>query len=223
MISAMDLDQQPDARVVTVSATYGAAGSLIAPKLADALQFRFLDRTVSSATAVAAASPTESPTEEELKSSPPSRWIASLAQLAASVPGVPTADLGVMGSISDLRTESTHEVSGVAADGRVLILGRAAAVVLAGRPAAFHIRLDGPVEARIARAQRIEGIAADEARRRCEATDRMRSLYVRRLYNRDADDRDLYHLVLDSTVFEVDDVVTVLRDAALAFWRGSSR
>ena len=51
----------------------------------------------------------------------------------------------------------------------------------------------------------------------------MRSLYVRRLYNRDAEDRDLYHLVLDTTVFEVDDVVTVLRDAALAFWRGSSR
>lgn len=205
--------------VVTVSATYGAAGSVIAPQLADALGFRFLDRTVSSATAVAADSPSESPTEAERIAAPPSRWIASLAQLAVSVPGLPTTDLGAIGTLANMRAEASDEVLAAAAEGSVVILGRAAAVVLGDHPRSVHVRLDGPVEARIARAAEIEGVGAHEARRRCEATDRMRTLYVRRLYNRDADDARLYHLIVDTTVLAADDVVALVQQAATAIWR----
>lgn len=60
---------------------------------------------------------------------------------------------------------------------------------------------------------------ADEARRRCEATDRMRSLYVRRLYGRDADDPRLYHFLIDTTVLAIDDVVDLVQRAASAIWR----
>ena len=114
--------------VLTVSATYGAAGSVVAPRLAHELGLRFLDRTVSSTAAMAADGPSESPTDEERAEAPPSRWLASLAQLAVSVPGVPTADLGVMGSIGALRAEASDEVFAVAATGGAVILGRAAAI-----------------------------------------------------------------------------------------------
>jgi len=206
-----------DARVVTVSATYGALGSVIAPRLADALGLRFLDRTISASAAIA-----ESPSDEERAAVPPSRWIASLAQLAAAVPGQPTADYGASVHLGDMRTEATAIVTNAAAEGRILILGRAAAVVLAGRPMAFHIRLDGPVDIRVERAKSLEGIDDAEARRRCEATDRMRELYVRRLYQRDAQDSRLYHLVLDTTACSLDDTIAVLRVAAEAFWRQSA-
>lgn len=202
------------ARIVTVSATYGAAGSVIAPRLAQALGVRFVDRTVSAADAVA----TESPSDVEQASVPPSRWVSSLAQLAATLPGVPTPGAAVGDPSTDMRSEAAAQVTAEAAQGSVLILGRAAAVVLAEHPGAFHIRLDGPVEARIARAQQIEHIDAAEAGRRCEVTDRLRALFVRRLFNRDASDLGLYHLVLDSTVFTDDDAVAVLRMAALTFW-----
>jgi len=207
--------------VLTVSATYGAAGSVVAPRLADELGLPFLDRTVSSTTAMAAGAPSESPSEEERAESPPSRWLASLAQLAVSVPGVPTADLGVMGSIGALRAEASDEVFAAAASGGAVILGRAAAIVLGEHRAAFHVRLDGPMEARVARAAEIERISAGEARRRCEATDRMRALYVKRLYGRDAADPRLYHLAIDTTVLPLDVVVALIRDAAEAFWRRS--
>jgi cytidylate kinase len=197
-----------------VSATYGAAGSIIGPRLAAALGVRFVDRTVSSVDAVAS----ESPSDAEQAAAPPSRWVSSLAQLASSLPGVPTAGNAVGDPISDMRSEATTQVTAEAAQGSVLILGRAAAVVLAEHPGAFHIRLDGPVEARIARAQQIEHIDAAEAARRCEITDRLRALFVRRLFSRDASDLGLYHLVLDTTVLDEDDAVAVLQMAALKFW-----
>ncbi|MCU1358809.1 MAG: hypothetical protein JWN99_98 [Ilumatobacteraceae bacterium] len=207
------------ARVVTISATYGAGGSLIAPMLAKALELRFVDRTVSSADAVAA----ESPSDAEIASAPPRRWISALANLAATLPGVPTPGVPVTDAVADMRDETTAQVTAEAAQGPVLILGRAAAVILAGNPMAFHIRLDGPVAARIARAQSIEKIDAAEARRRCEATDRLRTLFVQRLYNRDSSEPGLYHLVLDTTVLNADDVIAVLRTAVQRFWESRTQ
>jgi hypothetical protein len=206
-------------RIVTISATYGAAGSVVAPLLATALGLRFLDRTVSSSVATAA----ESPNEAEKASSPPSRWISALAQLAVTLPGMPSVGSAVPTPLMDMRDEATMKVEAEAAKGSVLVLGRAAAVVLEKHPRTFHVRLDGPVDARIARAQQIEHIDAAEARRRCEATDRLRELFVRRLYNRDASDVRLYHLILDTTVLSTEDAVAVLQTAAQRFWNSSGR
>jgi cytidylate kinase len=205
----------PPARVVTVSATYGASGSVIAPRLAAALGLGFADRAVSSSAAVAAM---ENPSAEERAAAPPSRWLTSLAKLASVVPGVPTPDTSVSEPANDMRAEGERQVAAAVASGPVLILGRAAALVLADHPSAFHIRLDGPPEARIARACEIEHIDVGESRRRCEAADRLRSTFVRRLYNRDPADASIYHIVLDSTAFATDDCVALLAAAADAFW-----
>lgn len=202
------------ARIVTVSATYGAAGSVIGPQLARSLGLRFVDRTVSSAAAIA----TESPSDAEQATAPPSRWMSSLAQLAATLPGVPTPGAAVTDPLSDMRAEASAQVLAEAEQGSALILGRAAAVVLADHRLAFHVRLDGPVAGRVERAQQIESIDAAEARRRCEVTDRLRALFVKRLYGCDATNLGLYHVVLDTTVLSADDAVAVLQAAALGFW-----
>ena len=97
-----------------------------------------------------------------------------------------------------------------------VILGRAAAVVLAGRPLAYHVRLDGPVERRVERAASIEGIGPEVAARRQAETDRARVAYVRRLYRADPTDPTLYHMVLDSTVLPVDVCVDLIVTAAEA-------
>ena len=100
-----------------------------------------------------------------------------------------------------------------------VLLGRAGAVVLAGHPAAFHIRLDGPEERRLARAAAFEGIDEITARNRLVETDRARARYVQRLYGRSPDDPLLYHLVIDSTVLSSEDCVEVIAAAAESFWR----
>ena len=201
-------------RVVTVSATYGAGGSVIAPQLAARLGLAFDDRVITAAT----ASKLESLSDEERSEAPPSRWLSALSRMASMVPSAPVPLDADLDAISDLRRKSEGHIKEALAQGPTVFLGRAAAVVLAGRPRAFHVRLDGPLARRIGRAVTIEQASEAEARARCETTDRARAHFVRRLYGVDPADPALYHLVLDTTSFATPDAVELLAAAAMAFW-----
>jgi cytidylate kinase len=97
-----------------------------------------------------------------------------------------------------------------------VILGRAGAVVLRDRPRTLHVRLDGPVDRRVAHAMRLEGIDRGTAERRRRDNDTARAAYVRVFYGADAADPALYHLVLDATALEADACVDVIARAARA-------
>ena len=78
--------------------------------------------------------------------------------------------------------------------------------MLRDRPSTLHVRLDGPSEARIQRAVGLEGVDEEQARKLLEETDRAREAYVKHFYKCDARDASHYHLVLDSTALEFDDL-----------------
>jgi len=67
----------------------------------------------------------------------------------------------------------------------------------------------------VARAQNLDLAEAKAIQQR---TDRARSLFVKRLYRADPSDPKWYHLVLDTTVFSAEQSVTVLADAARAYF-----
>jgi hypothetical protein len=205
-------------RIVTVSATYGAGGSVIAPRLAGALGLVFDDRVITAPTAATL----ESLTDEERESTPPSRWLSALARVAAMVPSAPVPLEGDADPVTDLRRRNEEHIGAALAAGPTLFLGRAAAIALAKRTDCYHIRLDGPVGRRIARAMAIEHTSLDEATARCSATDRARDHFVRRLYNADPASMSHYHLVLDPTVLTTDAVVDVLTTAVEHFWSRTS-
>jgi cytidylate kinase len=207
--------------VVTISATYGAAGSVIAPRLAERLALRFFDRFISVDVAHQVAASGEGLNEEERTRTPTSRLLLYLARLP-SVLGTPIPDLEDPDREERLRRDTEATLDKLASTTGGVVLGRAAAVVLAGRPNALHVRLDGPPERRLLRAASIEGIDQATARQRQAETDRARALYVRRLYGRDSADLSLYHVVLDTTALSVDVSVETLATAATAFWQEGS-
>jgi cytidylate kinase len=117
----------------------------------------------------------------------------------------------------------TERVLGEVAEGDGgVVLGRAAAVVLAERPDALHVRLDGPRDRRLAAAVARAGRPREEVRREMEAADRGREAYVRHFYRCDPADPRHYHLVVDSTAFPVETVVALIVTAARARGIGSS-
>jgi cytidylate kinase len=61
-----------------------------------------------------------------------------------------------------------------------------------------------------------------DARRQLEQTDRIRSLYWRRLYKRDIADSDYYHLIIDSTVLDLGVVRDLIITGARAFWEAKA-
>ena len=205
---------QNASRIVTISATYGAGGSVIAPRLAAVLGLTFDDRVISPPTAATL----ESLTDEERESTPPSRWLSALARVAAMVPSAPVPLEGDADPVTDLRRRNEQHLGAALAAGPTLFLGRAAAIALAKRADAYHIRLDGPADRRIARAMAIEHTSLDEATTRCSATDKARDHFVRRLYNADPASPLHYHLVLDPTVLSTEAVLDVLTTAVERFW-----
>lgn len=202
------------ALVVTISATYGAGGSVLAPALAGRLGVRFLDRMVSSDAATAAAASDEGLSDAEEAATPGSRLFLYLSRAAGVTAMAPPES--IIDHNDGIRERAEADVTDLCGAGGVL-LGRAGAVVLGRRPATFHVRLDGPVERRVARAAAIEGVDPAEARRRLADTDRARANYVRRLYRVDPADPALYHVVLDTTVLSTDGALDVLERAVAAF------
>jgi cytidylate kinase len=204
-------------RVVTVSATYGAGGTFIAPQLAERLHLTFVDRLVPMGRG-RAGSGAEAPTDPAPAKERRRPLLDGLALLSSTwqIPLAPDP-----GDIpAHIRDDLEATVASLLEAGGGLILGRGAAVILGRQPGAFHIRLDGPPEARAQHGAIWEGIDLEAARARLEESDRVRSRAVRRLYGQDPADPSLYHLVLDSTVLSIEACVDLLAGAAEAYWAG---
>jgi cytidylate kinase len=211
-VAACDPDAGPGRRpagpLITVSATYGAGGSVVAPRLAGRLGIPFLQRVTTSAGALSEHGPSaERLSADERRIAPVSRLFASLTQ---AMPAGPTlSPPSTHRQDDDLRRRVEAEIHRLVAGSRGVILGRAAAIVL-GKDRGYHVRLDGPSDLRLVQGAAIEGVGLDEARAHLRAADAARHAYVRHLYHVDPSDAEIYHLVIDSTAIPLDNVIDLI-------------
>jgi cytidylate kinase len=202
-------------RLVTVSASYGAGGSVVAPALAERLGVPFVQRATISTGGIDGPEPcVERLVPEESDITPVSRLLASFIN---AMPAGPTQSPPPVRHVDeDLRRHCEGDIRRLAAAGAGVILGRGAAVVL-GKDRGFHVRLDGPPGLRVVQGAAIEGVGQEEARRHMDTADRARTAYVRRLYRADPADPRHYHLVIDSTAIPLDAVVEMILQALSSF------
>ncbi|MHB8450315.1 MAG: cytidylate kinase-like family protein [Mycobacteriales bacterium] len=188
--------------VVTISAPFGAAGSVVGPEVARRLNAPFVDRAIPAAVA---AELQVSMTEALARDDRAAHGIARFFSMFARVQNVTLG--GVEGYLpqeqltddEDFVRETERVIRDLAAGGNAVVLGRAAAIVLADHPTALHVRLTGSAERRLAQAVRRDGLDIDAARTQLRDNDSARRAYVRHFYNRDPEDVSLYHLVIDGT------------------------
>jgi Cytidylate kinase-like family len=201
--------------VVTLSASYGAGGSQVGPRLADRLGVAFLDRVIPTTVAERLAVPLDDAlAHDDAVRSVLERLLMRFAPAAQAFSGAATPP-ELVDERSFLRaTEAVIREHAAAGSG--VILGRAAAIVLRDAPGALHVRLDGPAERRLAQAMELEGADRETAARHMRETDRAREAYVNQFYGADARDAALYHLVIDSTALALDACVELIALAAAA-------
>jgi len=204
----------PGVRLITVSASYGAGGSVVAPALAERLGLPFLQRVTTSEGHVAEPGPCdEQLSMEEVKATPVHRLLAHFTQ---AMPAGPTqSPPSTHHQDEHLRGWGEAGIHRFLAAGGGVILGRAAAVVL-GKDRGFHVRLYGPADRRVVQGAAVEGISEAQAAERLRAADKARTAYVRRLYRCDPADASLYHLMVDSTAMPLDTVIELILTAARA-------
>jgi cytidylate kinase len=190
--------------LITLSASYGSGGSRIGPDVAAAVDVPFLDRAIPAAV----AEHLDRSADEVLAHEESAGGL--LARIRSSLALSPEHDEDYF------RLETERVLREQAATGNAVILGRAAAVVLRDDQRALHVRVDGPVDRRIAQAMALEDVDMREAERRLKQNDSAREGYVRHYYNVSPRDPRLYHLVMDSTVIPLDACVELIVAAARA-------
>ena len=201
--------------VVTVSASFGAGGPDIAHGVAERLGLPFHDRAIPALVAgrlgVRVA---EAEANDETIARGLWRLITSLGSMPDPVGGV--LPVSTLPDERAYRDQTERVLTEIAAGPGGVVLGRAAAMVLAGRPDALHVRLDGPPDRRLAAARAQLGLPDDQVRREMEAADAARVAYVRHFYRCDPAAARHYHLVVDTTALPYDVVVDMVVAAARA-------
>jgi cytidylate kinase len=199
--------------LVTISATYGSGGSEVGPELARRLGVPFVDRLIPTEVAERLSVPLANAlAHDEACAGRFARLLTSLAPTGLALGTHGPVDQGI--TEHDFRTATEQVILERAESGRGVILGRAAAIVLRDHSRALHVRLDGPREARLEQAMRIQSVDRSEAEKRMEKTDHARHAYVRHFYRADARDPSHYHLLIDSTAIDLDDCVEIIAAAA---------
>lgn len=213
----------PAKPLVTLSAAYGAGGSVVGPALAERLGVPFLDRAIPFTVAERLAAPLEQALAAEHPSPRFERLLARLGHVAVFSGAGAGMGRHVEPQEEDFRAQTEQLLWELAETTGGVVLGRGAAVVLADVRHALHVRLDGPPEARLREAIERHGFERARAERALRDTDRARLAYVRHFYRRDARDPSLYHLLIDGTALALDTCVELIAIAALPRMRATRR
>ena len=210
--------------LITISRQFGAGGSIVARQVAERLGWRVVDNELVEQVAARAGLSPEHVAEREERVS---TFVERLARtLAAASPDVfpPPESAGAVVDVpeTDLVRITEKVVAEVAAQGRVVLVGRAAPAVLSREADALHVKLVAPRAFRIRVAADRLGCAGDKAAAVLDRTDRMRERYLREYYRRDWNDPVNYHLVLNTGVlgFEGATELIVARAKAMGWMRG---
>jgi cytidylate kinase len=185
---------------ITISRQLGSLGTPIARDVAQRLGYRMVWRQVINEAARRAGAPE-----------------AALAAID---------DLGLLDLHPSPRALRAYQhavrevMEDLAAEGEVVIVGRAGQVILGGRPDVLHVRIIAPPAVRVERIASMQEIPTEAARAQLEESDRTRRDYLRDTYDVDWNDPQLYDLVLNTERMTVESAGDLICQAlrALVDW-----
>lgn len=199
-------------RVITVEREYGSQGAAFAHQLAERLGWRLIDSCVIDEVARKAGVTPDLVKRCDERVDPwfyrfgKAIWFGSLERLP-NEPDVFDSERMIEFVRGYLVEQATK--------GDCVVVGRAAACVLAKAPGAFHVFVYASLARKIRFIQEQFPDHARDAEREILAMDRRRSDYIRRYFQREWDDRRLYQLMLNSCMGVDAMVETTLAAAGL--------
>jgi len=199
---------------ITISRQYAAGGSRVAALVAKELDWTVVDNEFIDE--IAARSGYAREDVESLEERVPS-FLERLAQSSAlSFPDVLMSTPEVIDEPEQLKLAriSRQLVADLGRRNRMVLVGRAAAAVLARESDALHVRIVASKPYRIRQAIERLGVPEKEAASVLEDRDRNRYEYHREYYGRDWRDPVNYHMVLNTELLGVEEVADVIATRA---------
>ncbi len=183
---------------VTISRQYAAGGSKVASLVAEGLSWDVVDNEFLDA--LAERSGYSRQEVADLEERVPSFFERFAQSTALSFPEYLATTPGALEEpgAEKLARISRDLVAELGRRDRMVMVGRAAAAVLARDSGAIHVRVVASREQRIKTAIERLGVAPGDAAAILDETDRNRDRYHREYYDRDWSDPENYHMVLNT-------------------------
>jgi cytidylate kinase len=204
--------------VITISREYGAGGSEVARRVAATLGWSVIDNElVEEVAARAGVSPEQVAERDERVPGFVERLARTLALASPELVPIPVAG-GTLEEVSERSLVRITErvVTEAAAQGRVVLVGRAAPAVLGRQEGALHVKLVAPKLVRLQMAIERLGVDPGVAERVLDDTDRQRERYHREYYGRDWGDAHNYDMVLNTARLGFEGAAAVITGRARA-------
>jgi cytidylate kinase len=123
--------------------------------------------------------------------------------------------LGLHPSSWKLIHQTAETILQLAELGSVILVGRGANVITAKLNHVFHVRLVGSMDRRLERVETMHRITGAAARRFINREDAGRKRYLRKYFDRDIDDPQLYHLVINTDWLTIDEAAGLITGAVV--------
>jgi cytidylate kinase len=94
----------------------------------------------------------------------------------------------------------------------VVIVGRGGQILLRNVPHTLHLRVIAPLEFRIENIMKKKGFSKEDALKYISEKDRAAQEYLYRFYNVDWNDPELYHMVINMGMWNLDKIVKVIKE-----------
>ncbi len=170
--------------IITVSRQLGSFGNEIAQKVADNLNYEYVDKLKIGEALAIQGFPT--PEVEKYDEKKPSIW----------------------DSFSDQRRRFLHLIQAVIYDfarkSKTVIVGRGGQILLKDVPGALHVRIVAPFDVRLKRIMEREGHNERNGERILRRSDRDSSGYIRSFFGEDWDNQTLYDMVINTQTISID-------------------
>lgn len=184
--------------LITISRQYGAGGSEVARLVAGRLGWSVVDNEIVDRVARRAGLAPEVVAEQDERVPGFVERLGRALAASSQEYAVPELGLAVRAEEPSLVRLTELVVREVAAEGKVVLVGRAAPAVLGTALGALHVKLIAPRAFRIRTAQQAEHLDARAAEKLMDQTDAHRARYHREHYGRDWDDPSHFHMLLNT-------------------------
>jgi cytidylate kinase len=184
-------------RVVTIARHSGTGATEISKRVAESLGFDLLDDHLREA--VVARNPEAALAGLHWDERLAQPWLRALGSAALSMSGVHAERrVRILGSALEPVTHLQDVIREAADRGQVVLIGRGAAHLLAGRPECLHVLITAPEPVRAANIAAAAGVSMQKGLQRIRSADRAQADFVRTVYGLRFDDHRHYDLVVAS-------------------------
>lgn len=198
--------------LITISRQFASGSSAIGARVAGALGWRVIDNELIDQVAERAGMSREDVARLEERAPSFVERLARMAAMELPEGFMPTPAVIEGYEEAKLVKITQKVVTELAASGRVVFIGRAAAAVLAQQADALHLRLVASKPFRQQRASELLRLTPAAALQRLDEVDRNRERYHREYYDRDWEDPTSYHLILNTERLGLDAAADLIVD-----------